>query len=74
MSDTPTITGATIRVAIVVDGKVDEIINHRLGSRDLVRECQEIIDISARPDIKVGDTLPFSSWADYQDSLNKGAK
>ena len=63
-----------IRIAIVIDGKVDEIKDHVIGTETL-RLCDEIIDISARPDIKVGDKLPFSSWDAYQASLiKKGGK
>lgn len=71
MSETPKITGAAIPVAIVIGGKVDEIVQHRLG-RELVRDCDEMVDISARPDIKVGDPFPPCSWAEYLESSKKG--
>lgn len=60
-----------IRLAVIVGGKVDEIIDRRPG-QEVVRECERLVDISARPDIVVGTAWPFSSWSDYQASLKKG--
>lgn len=61
----PKMMGGTIRIAVVVDGKVDEIVNHRLGSRDLKRDCERVVDVTKRPDIVVGTV-----WADR----NKGTQ
>jgi hypothetical protein len=66
---------AKIRLAIIVGGKVDEIIDHAPG-REVVRDCERMVDIGDRPDIVVGTAWPFSSWKDYQKSIasRKGGK
>jgi hypothetical protein len=58
----------TIRIAVIIDNKVDEIIDHVPG-REFTREYDRMVEVGGRPDIVVGSTWPFSAWEDYEKTL-----
>lgn len=46
-------------IAVLKGGRITEIIARKPGKK-IVRDCERLIDVTARPDLKVGDTWPFS--------------
>ena len=46
-------------IAVLKGGKITEIIPRKVGKK-IVRDCERLIDVTRRPDLKIGDTWPFS--------------
>jgi hypothetical protein len=46
-------------LAIVLNNQVVELT--RLRHKDIERDCDRLVDVSARPDIKVGTKWPFKT-------------
>jgi hypothetical protein len=58
-----------MRYAILIDGKVDEIVDRIVGRQ---REFHRVVDVTDRPDIVVGSTWPFSKMEDYLKTVKGG--
>lgn len=58
---------AQLRYAVIIDGKVDEIIVGPLGGK--TRTYDRIEDVTERPDIVVGTAYPFTLYSEYLKTL-----
>jgi len=54
-------------LAIVKNGKIIEVV--RQTTQDVVRDCDVIVNVTERPDVKVGDKWPICTMAEYQRKL-----
>jgi hypothetical protein len=50
-------------IAVLKGDKIVEIIERKRGKK-IVRDCERLVDLSARPDLTVGATWPFSPQPD----------
>lgn len=50
-------------IAVLKGGKITEIIARKPGKK-IVRDCERLVDISGRPDLKLGDSWPFMPLPD----------